>query len=368
MKPIRIFTPSTQMVAEIDNYEYLSMTRRWHSVGEIELRINRYKKKVDQLTKNSIIVPDKEPHKAFIIKHREIELDANGKVTENWLIKGYSLQGIVGQRVTVPPSTTAYDNKSGPAETVMKHYVNNHVVNPVDINRKIDQVSISLDQGRGSSISWQSRFKNLAEELTNISFATGLGWNVYMDLEQKKWVFEVYDGRDLSVNQNINKKVIFSPEFESIKTQSFSDSDVNFKNFGYVGGQGEGEARDIVGVGDASGLSRLETFIDARDVEDIALLPDRGQQKLNEFAVEQFFEGQILTKSPFVYGKDWDLGDIATLQNRGWGVTMDSRITEVKEIYEPSGFQLEATFGKSRPTLISKLKQKFDEIEPLIKR
>ena len=45
-------------------------------------------------------------------------------------------------------------------------------------------------------------------------------------------------------------------------------------------------------------------------------------------------EGQILTKSPFIYERDWDIGDITTQQNKNWGITMDARITEVKEIYE----------------------------------
>lgn len=397
MKPIRVFTSSFELVAEIDNYEYLTFSRRWHTVGEFELRINRYKKDTDKLVKNNIILIGNQNHKVFIIKHREIGLDEKGKQSEQWVIKGYSLQGILNQRITVPPSTTAYDNKSGRAETVMKHYVNNHVINPVDASRKIDQVSMNVDVGRGSSVSWQSRYKNLAEELAEISLVTGLGWLVYLDYKQRKWVFDVVEGRDLTANNGNNPPVIFSPDFDSIKNQSFADSDFNYKNYGYVGGQGEGAERYIVTIGNSTGLDRIETFIDARDIEDNSQLPIRGQQKMKEFETELYLEAEILTPikrieyehehhflsryqtvnkstrkevlyGSFIYEEDYDLGDIVTIQNRRWGVTRDARITQLKEIYEPNGFKLEAVFGQSRPTLISKIKQQLSQLEAEVKR
>ncbi|MCM3161342.1 siphovirus ReqiPepy6 Gp37-like family protein [Metabacillus litoralis] len=45
--------------------------------------------------------------------------------------------------ITLPPSHTAYDNKQGNAETVMKHYVNTNIVNSVDANRKIPQLIVA---------------------------------------------------------------------------------------------------------------------------------------------------------------------------------------------------------------------------------
>lgn len=65
-----------------------------------------------------------------------------------------------------------------------------------------------------------------------------------------------------------------------------------------------------------------------------------------------------MTGGPFKYEVDWHLGDIPTLQNKDWGVTLDSRITEVTEVIErETGQQLSVVFGLSRPTLISKIKQ-----------
>lgn len=99
--------------------------RRWYTIGEIELRTNRYKKDADKLQRGNLILVGNDLNKVFLIKHREIELDENGKITENWLIKGLSLKSIIAQRITIPPVHTGYDNKQANAETVMKHYINN---------------------------------------------------------------------------------------------------------------------------------------------------------------------------------------------------------------------------------------------------
>jgi hypothetical protein len=379
MKPIRIVTPDFELRGEIDDYTSMWFTRSWHGIGQMELRINRYKRYVEHLVKNNIIMVN--PKKVYIIKHREIELDENGKATENWVIKALQLKIITGQRVTLPPTTTAYDNKQGDAETVMKHYVSRNLTNSIDPKRNINLLSIAQQKNRGPSVSWQSRFKNLSEELADISLNSGLGWDITFDIPSKKMIFDVYEGRILTTAQNTLPPVIFSPQFDSLQSLHYSESELNYKNAAYVGGQGEGMDRRIIQLGSENGLARHEVFIDARDVEEkdendqplpeaqiISTLTERGHQKLQEFLQEEYLEGQILTKSPFTYEEDYDLGDIVTIQNKSWGVMMDSRITEIKEIYETSGFKLEATFGNNRPTLIKKIKQELSQISGEVRK
>ncbi len=409
-KPIRILTPTTELLGEISNYESLFFTRSWNGIGDLELRINRYMNYTDTLQKGNIIIIGKDIHKAYQIKHREIELDEDGKITENWLIKALELKSVVGQRITIPPPDTAYDNKSGPSETVIKHYINNNLVNPVDVNRKIEQLYIAPDLERGTNLSYSSRFKNLAEEVEIISSNGSLGWVVYLDILNKLWVFDVKEGRDLSVNQNVNSPVIFSPKFESIKDMKYVQSDLNYKNSAIVAGQGEGVERRVTEVGTFSGLDRHEIFIDARDVEEvddednpipeediIKALTERGEQKLNGLTQEEYLEAQLLTPivrtrttneysflstfqisenqvketemlSPFNYEIDYDLGDIVTIQNPDWGITLNTRITEIKEIYEINGFKLEASFGNNRPTLIQKIKQELGQMSGEVRK
>ncbi|MCT2137136.1 hypothetical protein M3E13_14660, partial [Oceanobacillus kimchii] len=208
-------------------------------------------------------------------------------------------------------------------------------------------------------------------------------------MQRKKWIFDVVERRNVTQGNEAGlQPVFFSPDFQTIKTQHFVDSDVNYKNVGYVGGQGEGVERKIVKVGDSKGFDLHETFIDARDIgegsgeneeelteEEIEqLLIDRGQQKMREFETTFYLEAQILTptinnnsgrftmRTPFEYEKDFRLGDTVEVFNKRWNITMDAPITEFKEIHEANGFVLEAVFGEAQPTLIKKINDKFNEL------
>ncbi len=374
MLPIRIMTDDFRPLGEIKKYSSLQLTRSWHGIGSIELRINRYLPNVDKLIRNRIIFPHNRLDQGFVIRHKEIELDENGKATENWIIRAPSLKSWLAQRITYPPAHTAYDNKQADAETVMRHYVTNNAIAPVDASRKIPDLVLEENQLRGESVNWQSRYKNLSEELTEISTLSGLGWNVEIDPVGKQFVFRVEEGKNRTAGQALIPPAIFSPEFGTLQSLSYVESDLDYQNAAIVAGQGEGVDRRIVHIGDSAGLDRYELFVDARDVEEEtqpeegdsvprppteieADLINRGNQKLAEHQQEIYLEGQALPVSRLVYGKDYDLGDMITLQNKEWGVTMDARITEVKEIYEPGKTGIELTFDNSRPTLISKIKE-----------
>ena len=356
---IRVFDYELNILAEIDNYESLIWRRRWHKPGEFELHINFNKRNTSELKKGNIVVCNDE---AGIIRQREIKLDEGGKGSEELIIKGSSLSCILGRRITLPPEGQAYDKVTSNVETIMKSFVDRNCINTVDARRKMPLLELAPDQARGIQTTYQTRLKQLDEELEKLSLVSGLGWDIFLDLTNKKWVFDVMEGRDLTAGQTINPPVIFSVDFDNIKAQQFIESESGHKNVAYVGGQGEGVNRAITETGeDASGLDRLETFVDARDLEDVNSLPERGKQKLAEMKEIHSFDSEIMTDGPFRYKEDWDLGDVVTVRNSSWNMTLDARITEVVEIYEPNGFWLEATFGSNIPTLIEKIKQEMDE-------
>ncbi|WP_164219399.1 hypothetical protein [Virgibacillus sp. YIM 98842] len=394
MKPIRVYDKQLNMLTETDNYLSLQFNPRFYEVGEFELHINQYIEGAEYFVKGNLVILDKRGDKAMLIRHREIALDQNGKVTENWRVTGVTLKGVLDQRVTIPPEGQSHDKINDAAETVMKHYVHRHFVNPVDPSRKIDYIEIAPDKGRGSLIEWESRFKNVADELTAISKQANLGWIMYADMERGKWIFDVVEPRNVTQGNEAGlQPVFFSPDFSTIKTQQFVDSDNNYRNVGYVGGQGEGVERKIVKIGEAEGMGLHEVFIDARDVSETdeeteeelppeeyeALLIERGEQRMREFETTFYLEAQILTPSinrnndfamstPFEYEKDFRLGDLVEVFNKKWNITMNAPITEFTEIHEPSGFILEATFGEAQPTLITKIRDKFNELDGIEKQ
>lgn len=379
MQPVRVFSPELELLGEVDSYTSLRFVRRYYTAGEFELHIELDATNADQLQQLNLIMLGNDPRKAGIVLHRQLLLDKEGQ--ETLMIKGITLDGVIGWRITIPPIGYGYDALTGNAETVMKHYVQVNAVSPIDARRVIPMLAIAPEQERGRRMHWQSRYKPLDDELAAIGAYAGLGWEVALDLEAKQWVFDVLEGRNLTEGQVERSGVVFSVDFDNIRGQQYVTSLIGHKNAGYVAGQGEMEERKVLEVGGGQeGLGRYETFIDARDIgtpngdmppteaEVEAMLVVRGEQKLDEMAAVNAFEAQVMPSGSFVYGVNWDLGDIATVRNSKWGVTMNARITELAEVYEPNGFTLSATFGNSLPTLIDRLKRELGQVQQEVRR
>lgn len=147
--------------------------------------------------------------------------------------------------------------------------------------------------------------------------------------------------------------------------QEYTDSSNNYRNVALVAGEGEGVDRKKVTIGEGVGLDRYELYVDARDLQKEEMteaeyrnkLIDRGNSKLSEHKDIQTFDSKINLNSNLKYKVDFDLGDKVTCVSKKWGVTIDTRITEIEEVYEESGKQVNVTFGDSLPTLIDKLKE-----------
>ena len=381
MQSIRVINPDFELLAELYGYTSAIISREWHGIGSLDIEINKNIQGSELLQKGNILILGANIEEPFIIKHRQIKLDQDGKKSEVWSIKAPSLKSILEQRITVPPDGLSYDRINSDAETVIKHYTTNNVITPADSNRIMPLVEVDTNQNRGTSIEWRSRYKNLANELNDISFATGINWNISLDIQNQKFVLDVREGKDLTASQSVNPPVIISPEFASVKELEYLESMLDFKNYAYIAGQGVGADRRVISQGTATGLERYEVFVDARDVaevddnenprpegEIIAELEARGQRNLEEFEQETYLNGQILMKSPFEYRKDYNLGDIVTLQNKDWGVTLDARITKIKESYDANGMNIEAVFGNDQPDLISKIKNAFGELSNEVRK
>lgn len=352
---IRIISPNFELLGEIDDYESLIFIRKFFKVGEFELHINLGKQNVDKLQEDNLIILGTCFNKVGIIEHIEKSMTEEGK--EELLVKGTTLKGIIKRRITVPPATQPYDNAIGLQETIIKQLINNNIVNPVDKDRIISNFAIAADKSRGEQDAWRTRYENLADKITEIAEYSELGWDVVLDIENNKFVFDVLEGKNLTADQEENPPCIFSVDFDNIKNKHFIRSLLNYKNIGYCGGKGENEDRLIQMLGEVKGLSRREIFIDCSQAEDIIELKSMGQQKINDYKITESFEAEVLPIGSFVYGQDWNLGDIVTVMDRKWGIVLNTRVTEVKEIYEVNGFNLECIFGNHIPNLLDSIKR-----------
>lgn len=342
---INIIDRDFNYLGQIDQYSSFIMTKKWHGVGGFELHLHESSPYADKLVKENIIFTNEK--KAYVILHRELN-STDGKL----VAKGLELKSYLGRWLVFPPTGQAYFRVNSNVETIIKEYV------AATLQRKgITNIVVAPNQNRGVTTTYQSRYKNLADELEKLSLASELGWDIVLDLDNKRFIFDVIEGQDRTANQDILPPAIFSIEYDNIAEQKLIESKTNYANTAIVAGQGEGIEREIVVVGEGEGFDSFELFVDARDLENTNDLPSRGEQKLSETQEIFTFDSRVLTDKNLIYEEDFNLGDIVTIQNSKWNITTDRRITEITEIYESTGFRLDVAFGESLPTILDVVKK-----------
>lgn len=346
---VNIIDRDFNFLGQIDNYTSYMPKKSWHGIGDVELHLHESNPHADALQKENIIYSS--PNKAYIILYREFD-----SVTGNLVIKGYELKSYLSRWLIYPPTGKAYYEMEAAPETIMKEYVQ------ATLTRKgVTKIVVAPDLGRGTVTSYQARYQNLAEELEKLSLDSGLGWDITLDMDNERFLFDCFVGVDRTASQDVNTNAIFSLDYDNISEQKLIDSKLGFANTALVGGQGEGEWRVIEEVGEIeAGLDSYETFVDASDIEYDEYLADRGRQKLAEFPEVLSFDSVVDTTKNLIYEEDFNLGDNVTIQNKNWGISADRAITELKEIYEPTGFRLDVTFGEALITITDKIKQLTD--------
>ena len=358
-----IFDSSLNFIGLLDNFTSLQWTRHYAKCGDFELHCSLAPETLALLQRGSIVWKKDDPEAGYI-EFRQMAQDTDGK--ETLVIKGKFISGYLNRRII-----WGQEILQATAESAMRTLVTKHGITPTNTDRIIPNLMLGVLGGFLQTVEYQTSYKNLLDEIESLCGLSELGYRVRFDIPNKKLVFEVYAGLDRSVNQSVNPRAIFSKEFENILTQQYTDSLNNFRNTALVGGMGEGAARKLVTIGASTGLDRFELFDDAKDLTNVvdevtltdpeytATLVDRGNSKLAETQEIQTFDSTInLNSQSSIYKVDWNLGDVVTCTSRRWGLTLDSRITEVVEIYEESGTQINVTFGNNIPTLLSIIKQR----------
>ena len=270
MSRLRIYNTSLAFAGEIDDFEMLSIVRKYRGREVLDMTISADKTNVDQLLKHYILTYG--DYKVYEIEHSELSLVPNIPIKK---IKAYGFGKTLAKRITVPPVGSAYDRiTSQSPEYIVKDWIDNNMVSAVDTDRNIPYMAIATNQDRGTVVTDQTRYKKLDLEVSRVLAVDDLGYRfnkVGSTIE-----FDVYEGIDRSVGNGVNSEAIFSVKYDNILDEKYIDSAVTNQNQIYAGGTGEGVARVIEEVGSDASYERYEGFLDARDVTDTAELASRG--------------------------------------------------------------------------------------------
>lgn len=364
--PIRIIGTDFALHGEIDAYTSLILRSGYDTPGSFEVTLAPDGRGSSELTPGRYILAD-----GFcgLIERLRFETTTDG---EKLTASGAEAGGMLRYRICIPPKGQSHDAVSGTPGQRMAALVTHQAINPAQSARKLDiELGKICEDGETATSSF--RYDVLSDALCKMAAGAGLGWRIEPDTDALKWRFEVYRGRDLSVNQpndSAGAPMIFSPQFDNVAAASYEWSIADTYNCAFVAGQGEGTERSIAVVyseraasGEPpKGAALREFFVDARDVSDASKLPARGMDKLRECAKVQSLDGTAAQTAIAGYGTRWRLGDIVTVRHDDWAAQMDARITEVTKSYSTGEVRLDVTLGSAPVTLTGKIKRMMSEV------
>lgn len=284
------------------------------------------------------------------------EPSGNDPVVETLTVSGVTDDFWASARLIYPdptqPATSqtaaAYDTRSGIAETVLRALVNANAGPGALLARRVPDLQLEpVDLGRGAAIKTSARFDRLSDVLTAGSVAGGLGWRIVHNGTAA--IFEVYEPVDRSA------EVRFSRGVGNLRAHSYS-VDAPTATRAIVAGQGEGTARTIVERGLAAAETtwgmRLESFVDRRDTNDLALLAQAGDESLADTGPTAGLSISPIDIPRIRYGRDYRVGDTVSV-TVGTAEIVDV-VRKVTLVVDANGPRVRPLVGTDNEPLIPK--------------
>ena len=341
-----IYDKSFNLIAVVDDAESVIWANRYNKPGDFEIYIRARSDLISTFSIGNYITRLDDDMVGIVEK---MQLTTDIENGDYFTITGRDAKIILSRRVIWQQTIL-----SGTVEDGIRQLITENIINPSKQTRKISNFVLGEKINLTETISQQFTGDNLLDAITSICESFGLGFKVTLDLQNKNFVFSLFQGVDRSINQTSVPRVVFSADFENISSTTYSYDDANYKNVALVAGEGEGTARKMQAVGDSSGLDRYELFVDARDLStndgEISSadytnqLIQRGTEKLAETIVVESFEGELITNQQYTLKSDYFCGDIVTVKNE-YGITGDTRITEIIESFGVDGYKIVPTFS-----------------------
>ena len=204
------------------------------------------------------------------------------------------------------------------------------------------------------TITANGSYDNILEWLYSLCETIGGSANVRLDGNALKC--DLFSGTDRSLLQDGNPHIVFSDAYNNLLSFSYAADDAVQKNFAYVLGCGEGNARKrttFCSGAEPTYLDRYEVYVDERntaqeedvtDAEYLEILKSSGAEHLvqpktaSESAIAAF-------STQYQYNKDYFVGDYVTVEQRRFGLIQPRiQLIGMVESFDQNGRSLTPTF------------------------
>ncbi len=333
-----VYDENFDPVAEIDTAEVLWVSR-YDTTGEFTIKTQADSDTIGLYRPGRLI--QKAPIEAWgVIEKLTIDMTQDGQ--QILTVSGRTADCIMERRVWESVDNANVSDIGQAISDIVGHFTGTRALHVTVDTSEADSLTIEsfVQERRGKSLLY------LTQEVVQ---AGECGYSFTYDRSTKKFILKPYKGQN-------DTDVIFSPEFDTVKSAQYINDRQGIITHAYIAGEGEDEERVITEIDTGqAGLERYESWIDARDLQKgkatdsqyLSLLKQRGMEKIAESTFTEAFAGEVVQVSTqWVYGKDYMLGDRVMVEVKNWGITAWYRITELTEQQNSAGYQCQPTFAK----------------------
>lgn len=366
------------LIGVIDTAQSVIWKADYYSTGAFDIFVSANKETLELLTVGYYVTRPNDRHIGIIEK---INITYDVQYGRMIIASGRFAKSLLDRRLIMKLNGSSTAGKisilptviRGRVEEAARQLVNDNAINAVHPARNIPFIKLGELKGinkrivdeSGNATDKQTSFGNLLEYTDSLLQEYALGAYMSFDKASKDLLYNVFEGVDRTKGNTAgNTPIIFSQDYDNLLTSDYTYQTDTLKNTALIGGEGEGVNRFCAMVGvNAFGIDRREIWLDMNgqsrtyengsgeqitytDTEYFNLLKSAGKQELALLKEIQTFDGGIdLTNCNLVFGRDYYIGDLITVQDTELGLSLNKRILTATEVQDESGYKIDITYG-----------------------
>ena len=333
----------------IDDMSSIIWSDRFNVVGDFEL-VLPVTETYNSIVKPGVYLEIEESEKTMYIENVKLESSADGnKLTA----VGRSLESILDRRILQDKVVL-----DGNLQKAILKLLDDNFIAPTIPERKVSNMRyVESSDKRIIELSIEQlelmAGTTVLENIEALCKAANIGYKIIRDIND--FVFYLYVGTDRSYEQDTNPYVVFSKEFDNLSDSHYIHSIENYKNAVFVYANINETTSYTENIGNTSGLDRREIYVDAssleKEVDGVVVSEDvfrqnminAGKQELEQFKIDEMFEGTADAHRPYVYGEDFFMGDIVQIAD-DFGNEGIVRVSELIISHNIEGSSMYPTF------------------------
>lgn len=337
----------------------LIWTERYQAMGEFEFHTSKIDYTRNLIPEGSFI-GERNSQEVMLVEDHSIDKDGEGN--PELVVTGRTFESFFERRSTIIVKPTAgatamwtYAGDDIYPTDAAKALIESHVTICSDAPiQKVPGTAVEnlITAHKGNTMSYENSPGELYQQVLDLLRMETAGLRNQLDFNGGLKIY-IYFGMDRSVQQAVNEPVIFSLDENHIIDPTYLFTIKDYRNVAYVVGTYWQQRVYAPGVNTGiDGLDRKILTVDVGDDIKQAYSDARKTRQANAKGLAalaahnrtKFFDGEISPNSPYIRGRDYNLGDKVTLMAK-YGISQTMLVNEFIRMEDNQG-------ERSYPTLI----------------